>query len=44
MWKELLKELILNILTLGIRALQKTRKNMKEDKEKNGDKNQGIES
>lgn len=44
MWKELLKELILNILTLGIRALRKTRKNMKEDKEKNGDKNQGIES
>lgn len=44
MWKELLKELILNLLTLGIRALRKTRKNMKGDKEKNGDKSQGIES
>lgn len=44
MWKELLKELILNVLTLGIRALRKILKNMKGDKEKNGNKNQGIES
>lgn len=44
MWKELLKELILNVLTLGIRAIRKTLKNMKGDKEKNGNKNQNIES
>ena len=36
MWKIFLKELLLNIITLGIRALRKTRKNMKGENEKNG--------
>lgn len=44
MWRELLKELILNILTLGIRALRKTRKDMKGDREKNENGNQDTES